>query len=393
MKISLDNQIATLDMENTTDVIQIPVAEFAHNLYNNSEMRGNNRTIELFPENIRWMSEDANIFIFERPPCQINITYHEGDASVQDPNLENYLITLPWQVYLFDLTLGTFSIFFRPSEITSMDDILFPAPLPNVHNSGLACLGSAQKNELFALVRNKTNKSYIINNIVNSFWMSTFNDDISLIFKTLPIEAQKSEYIQNLTIKMEINERLGSEENTRELINASIESFPVDDTEQQRDIYIPEICTPAISFYNFLGSFSIEDITSLNWYCLNRATNKLSDVIAKDSRFTYRTPNWNGFVADLNFSQYIKNLFLAASTNPDPRFLEYDTEYEEEEEDGPEITTVWHSILDNIESIRVNYFLAIAHPTTINNDLFSELFRTEFPIFSLDSVVSTLLSR
>ena len=56
MKISLDNQIATLDMENTTDVIQIPVAEFAHNLYNNSEMRGNNRTIELFPENISWIS-------------------------------------------------------------------------------------------------------------------------------------------------------------------------------------------------------------------------------------------------------------------------------------------------------------------------------------------------
>lgn len=93
---------------------------------------------------------DENIAVFERPPSTKLLSYTPAllDEIKEDTPQYDYQIPIPWQVYVVVFNydpvflrhnISDVYMFFRDSPLSSFDDQVYSAPLPNFYSNGLLC--------------------------------------------------------------------------------------------------------------------------------------------------------------------------------------------------------------------------------------------------------------
>lgn len=143
------------------DALQAATARYPY--YNNYK-RG---ATPLLPPGLRYLGELEDVAVLEVPPRTVTVRvngtdytrddddgyYNEDgewidkdddDYDAPDHTPTSYTIHLPWQVYLSRADSMNW-VFFRNEMLTSLDDELFVAPLPNQYSDGHFCLNHAPK--------------------------------------------------------------------------------------------------------------------------------------------------------------------------------------------------------------------------------------------------------
>lgn len=137
----------------------------------------------ILPPGLLHVSRDQSLVIFERPPNYIDVTYtHMGMKDIESGatvSRENYVIPLPWLVYV-----GVISptndplaiwVFATTGQMKSFDQPIGAFPLPNFYQDSRLCM-APQSNE--------TNPDIqaAINGIFEAVWATHFNADLFHIF-------------------------------------------------------------------------------------------------------------------------------------------------------------------------------------------------------------------
>jgi len=122
----------------------------------------------LLPEDVRYISDNGNDIIVERPPCKVAIKYRKGTPAggLARAPLEYFEVTLPWQVYYLNISRAEAYVYFRNAPLVSNDDKLYPATLPNATQHGSVCLGNSLRRDIKKMAENRDNIGVIINKFI-----------------------------------------------------------------------------------------------------------------------------------------------------------------------------------------------------------------------------------
>lgn len=116
--------------------------------------------------------EACRVYAIEQAPCVRTINYRP-DKNRNSETFQ-YTIPLPW-VYLIvtfhEFALESLHVYFRGQRVKIADDVLYVAPLPNIHGDGLVCLGDLRF-EITSPMEERVEK------LKRLFWDSVFNADI-----------------------------------------------------------------------------------------------------------------------------------------------------------------------------------------------------------------------
>lgn len=134
------------------------------------------RTQILPPGTVLYAQRDQmSLYVLEQPPGKRAIKHREGKKR---GDTVEYTIPLPWVYFLAvfkTFALDSVYVFFRPSRLEDLDSDLFFAPLPNMDNNGLVCLGGFR----FSVTSSLPSK---VANLTGYYWGSTFNHDLSALY-------------------------------------------------------------------------------------------------------------------------------------------------------------------------------------------------------------------
>ncbi len=174
---------------------------------------------DILPPVTRWVSRDMTHIMVERPPFVVTVKYVDihGDHAEESDRCDDcysddhdechcgwedenrqlfraeYTLNIPWTVWFFELDKDLVNIvscqaYSRPTMVTSMDDMLYSLPLPNLYEDAKICWGDV----LYHMPRTSYASlgAYLLD-AINGFWTGWFNND--LIYLTadivLPYEA------------------------------------------------------------------------------------------------------------------------------------------------------------------------------------------------------------
>ena len=294
MIISFDNDTVSLDLNGITS--SAPITLFAEELFTKSGFyhKYHHPMPDFLPANMRWVSDNGKALLVERPPCYVNISYHNGNAG-NGRSPESFTIPLPWQSYFIDIDSPYLYVYFHNQQITSLTDDLFSAPLHNIHTGGQACIGGDQMSDISEMVGSESTKSSIINTVINDFWMHVFNDDIKVAYHNLPFELQEDEDIQNSAIR---SSNLNPSETRVDLENLR-RDFPVGAPNGYYYINGKD-------YYKALEKYTIEDVSTWTWYSLNfQNIEKLQKTWQGTDNFSMRN----------SVEVYMRNAFSAANAS------------------------------------------------------------------------------
>lgn len=154
-----------------------------------------NSTPNILPRNCRYFSDntDGRFFILEDEPTIRTISVdvdllhilerHKINGKFEEFGLENFninkrpyrfVLSFPYIVYFIQLSktnkLSSLSLFFRLQPLTSFNDYLISASLPNIQMGGGVCLGRTQISD--GLTEIET-----VSEVITSFWSNRFNND------------------------------------------------------------------------------------------------------------------------------------------------------------------------------------------------------------------------
>lgn len=146
-----------------------------------------------FPVSLRHISPSGT-FVFERPPFNNTFRYQpmkaHGATKTQRPALE-YNVWFPWSVYVLpknyyaDADGYPFQdpyVFFTGSKLSSFEDSIYNAPLPNIFGDSRACMGGSNSlimNQWTQLRQVKTpTYADAFNICINNFFSGGWNNDI-----------------------------------------------------------------------------------------------------------------------------------------------------------------------------------------------------------------------
>jgi hypothetical protein len=130
------------------------MAHFSGKLKNSSDRISNLKNN--FPVSLRYI-DSQGAYVFERPPFSNTFRYQPMKASgAAKTNKEplHFTVWFPWSVYVFPRANPSHSlnysgypfqdpyIYFSSSKINSLDQKLFPAPLPNIFSEARVCMGN-----------------------------------------------------------------------------------------------------------------------------------------------------------------------------------------------------------------------------------------------------------
>lgn len=250
MILSFDNQTATVTYGNSDGKqilpVSVPLASL-HKVLFDSLHREISAIPALLPSSIRWMSSNGTKFVVERPPCVIPIAYHRGIAVTQahsEEVLQEFAIAIPWQVYYIDVSHETLSCFFRNAPISTLKSTLVSAPLTNVGEDGRVCLGKDAAGGFDQYQEKGGAIGSFLTQLIQFFWTTTFNDEISINYGRLPPEMQLDQLIHERACRYASLNPAVTEPNDPILHHATVDPVAV---------------------YTYLSQRTVEDICTLRW--------------------------------------------------------------------------------------------------------------------------------
>jgi len=151
-----------------------------------------------FPTGFRVLDGKGGYAIIERPPFKLSLDFSPFKAyyvssrrrskKKAEENIrksfENVSIWVPWTVYILEFLSKSqivCSVFFNDRPLTSLDDIVFPAILPNVFADGRICFGDYDSHihqSYTKMAKDKIVVRDIFNECVSYFYSGGFNSDI-----------------------------------------------------------------------------------------------------------------------------------------------------------------------------------------------------------------------
>jgi hypothetical protein len=150
----------------------------------------------IFPSGILYY--DNSIIVFQKPPSKKLINYipkQEADIRSSDEHT-SYEISIPWQVYVISYSSFDYSdsdsevsseyysinsvyMFFSNCQITSGDNYLYSAPIPNFYSNGLLCSPRYSSIEDTLFAKDSHTVSNLMVSAYNSIWNSNYNGDLT----------------------------------------------------------------------------------------------------------------------------------------------------------------------------------------------------------------------
>jgi hypothetical protein len=189
-----------------------------------------------FPVSLRYITSNG-AHVFERPPFYNNFRYQPmkafGASRTSRKPLE-YNVWFPWSVYVFPLSaygdkddypFADPYVFFSGSKLSSLDDTIYPAALPNVFSDARVCMGDSSSRihgawaDMFQY--KKPTYADAFNICINAFFSGGWNNDV-LPTVTIPKVMRYNYYDQgNLAEEGEAKNR----EYSMRVTNSSRNSF------------------------------------------------------------------------------------------------------------------------------------------------------------------------
>ena len=149
----------------------------------------------VLPENTKFYRKKGNlvIFVIENKPSVRNLHF-DIDSNINTLEKSTYRLALPYLVFIPFFSIEKNQIFFkgmcvayRKESLNNIDDMLYYTNLPNMgdghnrlttrYNSLLVCLGYGYDWRNFNL--NSSNFSLMVKELIDHFWNSEYNDDLS----------------------------------------------------------------------------------------------------------------------------------------------------------------------------------------------------------------------
>jgi len=151
-------------------------------------------TNDTYPMAVRYADPTNGIYVVERPPFEVDVDFsvNKSFRARKVPKLfANNKMFIPWTLSLIKLDKNSltnsysgyeFYLYFNNKPISSLDDLIIPAWLPNISASGQVCMGEDSR-QVANLLSNESEFSFleIYNTIFNSFF-SGWNSDLSPYF-------------------------------------------------------------------------------------------------------------------------------------------------------------------------------------------------------------------
>ena len=143
----------------------------------------------------------TNYLVFEKPPTFKNIFYVPASKSDVPDDCEAleqvYRIPIPWQLYFvkFNPNMYTYEVrmFFMKSSLSSTDQELFLAPIPNFYTDGLLC--SPTMSNMEDVDRYPKNHTGIIQSAYDWVWNSGTNHDLTEACLHLSMQLPQSQTV------------------------------------------------------------------------------------------------------------------------------------------------------------------------------------------------------
>jgi hypothetical protein len=125
----------------------------------------------------------SNYIVFERPPCYQNVFFNKDKvhSEMSDDDITLFRIPVPWQVYIvvFDTNyyVSQVGMYFSPTSLTSINQPLYLAPLPNFYTDGSLCRPMFSNIE--EIERYPKNLSGVISCAYDWIWNNGTNNDLN----------------------------------------------------------------------------------------------------------------------------------------------------------------------------------------------------------------------
>lgn len=148
-----------------------------------------NEDLGILPPVVRSFTPDAKCWFLERPPFMAEIQY----------GTTKYVLPVPWTSYVVTLAQNpTMVIMCRPEQIYDETDALYNLPLSNIDSGGGVCVGNSLGVEIPGGWTNMKPPEKVAA-IVNAFWTSKFNNDLSSHgLRIMPSSWKKSDTLRTI---------------------------------------------------------------------------------------------------------------------------------------------------------------------------------------------------
>jgi hypothetical protein len=172
---------------------------FATSLYEEANLQKNyhrhNSDFSLYPMAVRYADPYNNVYVIERPPFKVDLDFSTSRSyrNRKVPKaFQGKELWVPWTLALISFKSSTnnntsfnFDLFFNDSPLTSLEDIVVPAYLPNVSGSGSVCLGQDSLRVSQTISSNSKDIASIYNMAFNNFFAG-WNSDLCPTFIITP---------------------------------------------------------------------------------------------------------------------------------------------------------------------------------------------------------------
>lgn len=183
----------------------IDATEFLNKL---EEQRSVN--IGLLPPAVRWISQDRQIVVFERPPMKQLVSYvHAAKESITEKSMrfhkEDFILSIPWTVYVIAFNKQYYPfltyVYTRPTPLTSFDDRVYLLPLYNMYSDSKLCPPTYEKYE-GPLDSLGVGCNYAYNAVWNSGWNHDLQDALNMGYSArMPVSTGQLHKAQNVKTK------------------------------------------------------------------------------------------------------------------------------------------------------------------------------------------------
>lgn len=142
----------------------------------------------ILPPVVRSFSPDMRRFVVERKPFVTHMKYHAKSLEIK----REFEIPIPWTIYYIELDESfrpeVVYIWCRPEQIYADDDKLYFLPMPNLYWESKTCLGNSDFGRAVVEEGGSFTIADGINQAINTFWTSRFNDDLESFVDLRPAQ-------------------------------------------------------------------------------------------------------------------------------------------------------------------------------------------------------------
>jgi hypothetical protein len=143
------------------------------------------------------VQNEQKLHLLIQLPPKVRTINDRRTRAVARPTDDTYRVSVPWSLFDFRMTTSNphtnvwdfaeYRIFHSPEEITSLDQEVLPAFLPNVYKDGRICWGNTGTGPGTSLASR-------VNEIVNGYYLSSFDSSHHVRDRYLPYGADQNDF-------------------------------------------------------------------------------------------------------------------------------------------------------------------------------------------------------